>query len=225
MAAQDTGSVTLCPRCSFEDTGRYCSQCGSEMGPVHPAQKTAKVFAGPFYEYFQYAKSFLYPAKLIDDIRSGKFSIYNLMSFGMATIAISALIEYFLPSEAFGFGLPPFLEEIAKVFFITFVPAVATFPIHMYLNRTEKSVTFWQFLLATAAVSMLYYPWIGLLNGILRNFGVDNPEQKTSYGTLYYYYQIYSLLYKKTERQVIFTMGLYLMGLFAIVVTGLIIFM
>jgi len=158
---------------------------------------------------------------MVDDIRSGKFSIYDLLAFFAAAVGISAIVEYIFPSEAILLNSIPILGEALTTLFLLTLGGLSYAPLHLYFNRKSKDITFRQFLIASTAITALFYPWLGLINGALTSFGVENSQNGIVYGTLYFYVQTYSLLYKRSHWSVIRGIIVYLVLVIFVVVAVL----
>lgn len=212
-----------CYKCGFFDEGNFCSKCGSPLKQPSGLSAFFKPILGPVYEYFKYMKQIIDPKQLSDDIKTNRILMHDAVGFLISAIAISFLFEFIFPDQIIFPNLPPILSEILTATFTIFVAVFFQSPIHYWLNKKDKSVSFKQFSIAIIVITALFYPWLTLINGILFYVTQSDQSSKTSNASLYFYGAAFSRMYNKTISEVIGAFGKLIL-LFLVPVIGYIIF-
>lgn len=212
-----------CSKCGFVDAGQFCSQCGTGLRQQPPARRIASVLAAPIYEYLKYSKSILQPARLVDDIKAGRFDAYDLLSFLVASATLSAVVEYFFPAESLIPNPVPVVGEALTALLMMIGAGTVNAPLHFYFNAKSKRVSFSKFLIASAAMTALFFPWLTLFGGLGEALDVKNASMGASYGTLVLAVQTYSLLYERSRGSIVTGLVIYMvtlgLALFAVIMS------
>ncbi len=215
--------MAICAACGQTADGRFCGNCGSEVGKETVLSGLSTGFLGPFIDYFRMTPHVINPVLLTDEVKSKRFTWSRTMVFLASAVFLASIVEYFFPSESLQAIFPnltfPGASEAIELALILGLNFLLAWPLHLMLNIGKKGVTFGQFMIVTLAVTAIFYPWLTLASGILTKYfhyqGTSNPA---ALGTLIVYVQAYKLLYSRSMWSTILIYTLYILMIIALLI-------
>jgi hypothetical protein len=193
-----------CPTCGEHVHGTFCRHCGTEVasgrafGVEHPEgpawRRAVKVASGPLAEYFDHARSIVFPSRLVHEIRSGQLTGVEVFGFWVAAAALTALIAAFLPNPMRRLEIPV-VAEVFEAMWTMALTALVYAPIHLVFRRGHRRTSFREYLVTTLTIGALLYPFLALSHGLLTLAGITTPGYVTAPLTLAFYVGVYAELY------------------------------
>ena len=187
-----------CRQCGFAADRNYCAECGAPRNPAGRTVRASRVVLAPLYDYADHARAIFFPKALVEEVRSHRFGLPELLGFWLAAAALAALANaMFRQPSVTGVDLP-ILAEIADAAAAMLVLMLLYSPLHWMLNRGARGVRFGEFVLILLAVAALLYPWLTVIRGALTWAGwKDAAEAVTLVGTLFFL-RAFAALYQRT---------------------------
>lgn len=189
---------STCRQCGFAADRNYCAECGA---PRHPAGRTvraSRVVLAPLYDYAEHARAIFFPRALVEQVRSARLGLPELLGFWLAAAALAALANAILRQPSVTGVDLPILAEIADAVAAMLVLMLLYSPLHWMLNRGARGVRYGEFVATLLAVAALLYPWLTVTRGALAWAGwKDAAEAVTLVGTLFFL-RAFAALYERT---------------------------
>ncbi|MBX3593943.1 hypothetical protein [Sphingomonas sp.] len=186
-----------CPECGFAASHNYCADCGSPLIRGRAPMRAAKLMFAPLFDYFEQARAILFPRRLVDAIRAGRFGWGEALAFWLAATAIAALVNAVVDRPALTPVTLPIVDEVSEALIACVVLVLLYSPVHPLLNRGGRAVRYGAFVVTTLAIGALLYPWLVLVQGVMAALRVEDPVGITTPVTMFFFTASYAALYRR----------------------------